>query len=347
MPLTLHAAWLHFDASFPDGQLFFWAETTDNFAQDRINERINGGSTDVAPINGSESGSGNGIESGSANGGGRPRSTKIPSHPFQASAGQVRALLAHIIPDLKTATLQPTNMTVWLPTAMGAPVTRRGVLQQSADLQGVQTIARSTVAPVVTLEPWQVTGVTLPALDVLATLGHLDSHTNDGGSSATWRRFRLGNDLLFWSNAAKLALEFLAGQNYLPTIRTSPDGRFYAVWQPALLDNTLQWRIDQLTAMMPPVCRAYELGSLAAAPTPAGLLEHFLAAMVDGAVRHWVHGEVGDEAAQAAFQEKPAQQWLYHLTGAQRQIRLSPLPRPRTVSGVALLDRTATSDKGR
>ncbi len=296
MPLTLHAAWLRFDAPFPDGQLFFWAETTDNLSEDRPN----GLPTDLPPSNGN----------------GRQRATKIPSHPFQASAGRVRALLADLIPDLKTATFQPANTTVWLPTAAGAPVTRRGVLYQSTTLQNAGGDGPAP-PPAVTLEPWQVTGVTLPALDVLATLGHLDSHINNGGSTRSWRRFRLGNDLLFWSNAAKLALEFLAGQHYLPTLRTSTDGRFYAVWQPALLDSALTWRLDHLTAIMPPVCRAYDLEALADAPPPAALMEHFLAAMIDHAVRDWFSAGAGAMT--------PAGHWLERLTVTQRQLALPPM----------------------
>ncbi len=225
-------------------------------------------------------------------------------------------MLGDLIPDLKHTTLQPTNSTVWLPTAAGAPVTRRGVLHHSSVIQNAGK-ASGEHAPVVTLEPWQITGMTLPATEILTTLGHLESHVTNNGTGGAWRRFRLGNDLLFWSNAAKLALEFLAGQHYLPAIRTNPDGRFFAIWQPALLDNSLQWRIDQLTAMMPPVCRAYELETLLEAPTAAALLEHFIAAMVDGAVRDWYPNTAGPLS--------PPGHWLERLTVAQRQMALPPL----------------------
>ena len=252
---------------------------------------------------------------------GRQRSAHIPSHPFQASAGQVRALLADLAPGLDGGGMQPANASVWLPTLQGMPVARRGVLHQATHLrQAGAPIEDSNIPPArLELANWQVTGVTLPALDVLTSLNHLDGPDSVGHPHG-WRRYRLGNDLIFWSNAAKIALEILVGQHYLPALRASADGRFYAVWQPALLDQPLRQRLTQLVALMPPVCRTYELNALEDAPHPAALTEHFLAALVDNAVREWAE----DPAPPSAT--SPALHWIERLRGPHRQLALPPQP---------------------
>jgi SNF2 family DNA or RNA helicase len=304
MPLTLHAAWLRFDAPFPDGQLFLWAENVDRIDND-------GG-----PPN-----SGNGADASIHTANGRHRSARIPSHPFQASAGQVRALLANLAPGLDGGSVQPANATVWLPTIQGTPVARRGVLHQATHLR--QTGASSENVSLPPLRPelanWQVTGVTLPALDVLTSLNHLDAPRGVNRPRG-WRHYRLGNDLIYWSNAAKIALEILVSQHYLPALRASSNGRFYATWQPALLDQPLRQRLTQLVTLMPPVCRAYELNALGDALHPAALTEHFLAALVDNAVREWAE----DPAPPSAI--SPALHWIERLRGPQRQLVLPPQP---------------------
>ncbi len=233
----------------------------------------------------------------------------------------MRALLADLAPGLDGGGIQPANASVWLPTLQGTPVARRGVLHQAAHLR--QTGASTEISNVPPTQPelasWQVTGVTLPALDVLTSLNHLDDPRGVSRPHG-WHRYRLGNDLIFWSNAAKIALEILVGQHYLPALRASADGRFYAVWQPALLDQPLRQRLAQLVRLMPPVCRAYELDALEDAPHPAALTEHFLAALVDNAVREWAE----DPAPPSAT--SPALHWIERLRGPHRQLALPPQP---------------------
>src|SRR4051812_24223562 len=131
---------------------------------------------------------------------------------------------------------------------------------------------------------------------------------------------RLGNDLLFWSNAAKFALEILVGQYYLPSLRNDPSGRLEAIWQPLLLDARIEQRREQLVRNMPPVCRAYNLDSLADAPAPTALTEHFVATLVDAAVRAW-----GKDLAPEATPSS-AQHWLKRLLSPQPYLHLPPQP---------------------
>ena len=100
----------------------------------------------------------------------------------------------------------------------------------------------------------------------------------------------MGNDLLYWSNAAKFALEILIGQHYVPALRMNGGSTLYALWQPALLDDRMKRRFAALVETMPTVCRAYAIDKPEDALAPADLTEHFVATVVDAAVRAWGSG---------------------------------------------------------
>ena len=296
MPFTIHAAWIRVDEPGSSSQLFLWAEDPDVVGKASPVPAIV--ATDVAR---------------SANA--RQRGPKIPSHPSQVSIGQLRALLTSDPIHVPVQTLQPANARVWLPSLDGLPLTRRSVFQSN----GSGRSGTVHVAETPTLAPWQVTGLALPPLEALYFLGQLSntaSRQNGGG----FHRMRLGNDLLFWSNAAKFALEILVGQYYLPSLRNDPSGRLEAIWQPLLLDARVEQRREQLVRTMPPVCRAYNLESLDDAPAPTALTEHFVAALVDAAVRAW-----GEDLAPEPT-ETAAHHWLNRLLSPQSHLRLPPQP---------------------
>lgn len=348
MPLTIHAAWIRVDDSGSDGQLFLWAEdpdlvgktlqpafasSTDSSSGASAIRTAHGGAHSAgaraAPFNRTTA-----IVSGAAVGGptsaaqpragrasaGRHRLPKIPSHPGQISLGQLRALLTAPPIRLDPGDLQLVNATVWLPTRQGVPLARRSVFQSSAGRNGNGHPGRvNPNEPEVTLAPWQVTGLALEPLQALYLLSQLGRESLQLGGELS-QRVRLSNDLLFWSNAAKFALELLVGQHYLPSLRADHTGRLDAVWQPILLDTRIEQRREQLVQLMPPICRAYNIDSPDAAPPPATLTEHFVATLVDTAVRHWGAAL----APEPSF--TPAQHWLYKLLSPQPQLNLPPQP---------------------
>jgi SNF2 family DNA or RNA helicase len=246
---------------------------------------------------------------------GRQRGPKIPSHPSQVSIGQLRALLTSAPIHLPVQNLHPANARVWLPSLEGVPLTRRSVFQSN----GSGRSGTVSVAETPTLMVWQVTGLALEPLAALNFLGQLNS-TGSRQNGDGFQRMRLGNDLLFWSNAAKFALEILVGQSYLPSLRNDPSGRLEAIWQPLLLDARVEQRREQLVHTMPPVCRAYNLDSLADAPAPAALTEHFVATLVDVAVRTW-----GANCA-PHVNGTAAEHWLNRLLSPQSHLHLPPQP---------------------
>jgi hypothetical protein len=301
MPFTIHAAWIRADESGSTSQLFLWAEDPDVAIKAPpvlATAEIDAARSATTRVTSS-----------------RQRGPKVPSHPSQVSIGQLRALLTSDPIRVAVPDLQPANARVWLPSLDGLPLTRRSVFQSN----GSGRSGTVRVAETPTLAQWQVTGLALPPLAALHFLGQMNSigSRQNGGN---FHRMRLGNDLLFWSNAAKFALEILVGQYYLPSLRNDPSGRLEAVWQPLLLDARVEQRREQLVRTMPPVCRAYNLDSLADAPAPTSLTEHFVASLVDAAVRSW-----GENLAPEPT-DSPAQHWLNRLLTPQSHLRLPPQP---------------------
>ena len=248
MPLTLHAAWIRADDGRAGGQLFLWAEDPDALLKAQPVAAAARSAHDT---------------------GGRHRPPKVPSHPGQAAIGQVRGVLTAEPLCIPVADLHPTSLTVWLPSQDGLPLARRSVFQ--AKTNGAARAGREGQSAPPRLVPWQVTGLALDPLPALHFLGHLGNTATRPGVGSALARMRPGNDLAFWSSAAKFALEILVGQHYLPSLRAMQGGQLEAAWQPILLDPRVEERREQLVRIMPPVCRAYNLDSPADAPAPAAL----------------------------------------------------------------------------
>ncbi len=306
MPLILHAAWLRIDPQLPDGSLFFWAENQEENAS-----APTGAGADSRPR----------TAGATAQNGARPRSAKVRSHPLQAPAAQLRSLLVEQMPALAAAELLPISASVWTPSVDGLPLLQRTLLSTAA---GRSTTAERDSA----LAPWQVTGFALAPLDALRCLTQLNNGNSEKSSTTAtiYHRLRMGKDLLFWSHVAKFALELLINQDYLPALHAHADGYLVAAWQPYVGDERLQARFDNLVRMMPPVCRSYNLASLAEAPSAAQLVEHFVAAVMDASIRRW-GAEIAPRAGNAATpapMAAPAQRWLAQLLNGKRRLNLPP-----------------------
>lgn len=315
MPFVLHAAWLRSGEPFADGSLFFWAEDSswsivtetplavvDRSAPDRFVVGAPG-------------------EPSSRNSETRLRLVKPLSHPAQISVGQLRAQLITAFPALTAQDLTPTSTTIWLPSQHDAPYTYRKQIQQQ--LNG-RTQASDPMAP--RLRLWQVTGLTLAPIAALRFLGHLDNgHGESSTGELLFAALRFSNDLLFWSNAAKFALQLLAGQHYLPTLRLQTPTQLLASWQPIFTESQVEAQFNQLVTSMPPICRAHDLVSPAEAPAPADLLNHFLTTLLDTAIRHW-GAAIATALPMTDQTQSKAQRWLLSLLQPYRTLELPPQP---------------------
>ncbi len=126
----------------------------------------------------------------------------------------------------------------------------------------------------------------------------------------------LGDDLIWWIAAARLVLELLAGQRYIPAIKQMDTQTFYALWQPVLDRPEDAARIAHLVKAAPPVVRAYlpaELQGEPDLPPVSWILEDFLSTVIDASVRTWQSPGrrplAGDDVAinwlNALFSENP------------------------------------------
>lgn len=320
MPFTIHAAWLPADSIVPRGQLFLWAESHTPAPVDENALAPSGDNGFSTPA--SVGGNGHAKESG-----GRSRPAKVPSHPDQLAVGQFRQMV-RMLATAEEMTSTPSNALVWLPTQNGRPLTRLGSFQK-----GVSALANGDAGPTF-LAPWQVTGVTLDPFHALTFLSRLNNQRliDVTEPSSPLRHARLGNDLRFWSHAAKTVLEVLAGQHLLPGLLADSNGRFQAIWQPQILDPIMRRGVEALIEAMPPICRAYNLESLDQALPPGLLTDHFIAALVDQAMRHWaapLQAQIGPD--NESFDRinpaiSPARQWLKSLLAPQPSLDLPPQP---------------------
>lgn len=312
MPFVLHGAWLRAEVSFPDGCFFFWAED----------------STLQESLEGTESSSGTASEA-RRHQETRPRTAKPLSHPAQLSAGQLRLHLLDLFPRLTAPTLKLTNTTVWLPSLQGAPLSHGHILQHQLSGNNFSngasqpTVQQATVH----LQAWQITGLALAPLAALDMLCHLNSQTTDQSSNQRlFTPMRLGNDLLFWSNAAKFTLQLLAGQHYLPTLRPQTANQLRAGWQPFFGETSVERQFELLTETMPPVCRAYHVATVSEAPPAAELLNTFVSTMLDAAVRHWgaAVSRFGEAQVMLSNGTSQGEQWLAALVTADSFLHLPP-----------------------
>ena len=261
---------------------------------------------------------------------------KIPSHPAQMPVGTLRQILRQLATASELTSLMgsPATASVWLPSQSDSPQTHLGSFQKGVNaLSGDKEPFR--------LKPWQITGLTL---DPFHTLAFLSRFTNQRlielpSSTSLFRHARLGNDLLFWSHAAKFVLELLAGQHFLPGLIPDSNGRFWAAWQPFLVEGSLRERLEYLVALMPPICRAYDLEKLEDAPSSAAIVEHFISVLINRAIREWAPGTAGSNGVgtdrdsigsiyrgRGPVHSSSGSMWLDGLSGKEPLLQLPPQP---------------------
>jgi SNF2 family DNA or RNA helicase len=206
----------------------------------------------------------------------RGRQPRVRPHPHAATPDQLRAALEAALPLApETAAAATATRVILLPASDAGPILPPWLLPELED----------EVLEAPHLAPWKVSGLTLDALtalDLLVTLP-LDQPLALG---------RWGADLRYWAEVAKLGLELLARQKYLPGMSQDEEqGQYRAQWLPVLDEPRDRARLSALAQAMPPVCRALylpgETPDPASAPAPHALLDAFVKRLLDRAPREW------------------------------------------------------------
>ncbi len=223
---------------------------------------------------------------------GRLARKSIPRHPFQARPEE----LARLASAAAQAAAEMT-CTVRLPTRAGGwPLPSPDV---ATDQPGD--------APAPGLAPWNITGLALAPADAVAWLAGRPANPEQHYD-------HFGSDLQLWSQAARLLLELLARERFLPTIAPQDDE---ARWQLLLTDANDHSRVQTLADALPPVCRAVvpprQDPDTCVPPGADTLVTGFLHTGADALIRRWLNGP---SLAPQASKSKPvpaAQQWLAAL----------------------------------
>jgi SNF2 family DNA or RNA helicase len=167
------------------------------------------------------------------------------------------------------------------------------------------------------LRSWQIPAVAIDPADAFFLLSSLPGGENLPHDLA------LGDDLLLWQAAARLAMEAAAQQKLLPGVVADQSGKvLYARWSPVLDGPRDGPRLARLSQAMPPLCRAGEPADGQELPARF-LLDSFLSSTVDGLVRRW------HAAPKVAGSDTITQHWLAALHAQSAQIDLSSAERPR------------------
>jgi len=216
------------------------------------------------------------------------RQPKRAPHPFHSTPTTLRERLAH--PVYSAPPFAEHTETLWLPS-IHTPI-------PSPELLATGAMVPTEGAPV--LMPWQVNGLLVPlahALDVL--LAPQSARTT-------------GADVLAWRMAAQLALQLVAAQQVMPVMQREGFS-LRAGWRPRP-DPPTAHTIMTLAHNLPPLCRA-AAPDPSAAPSPRALLDDFLAAAVDAAIRDM-------HITPTIAATTPGGAWLHALLGLDSRVHI-------------------------
>jgi hypothetical protein len=152
------------------------------------------------------------------------------------------------------------------------------------------------------LKPIEITGVALTAGEAVRCLVELDESES-----------RLGDDILFWRTAARMALEFMARERIIPVLGANGD-QAVGRWVP-LLQGSDRDRFSQLAAAMPAACRSV-VSADETELSANDLLFEFLAYAVDNLARNWLVERYGGTRSSASGEGAAAaiRSWISSLT---------------------------------
>jgi hypothetical protein len=180
-----------------------------------------------------------------------------------------------------------------LPTIDGSPL-------PSPHLVVEKTIEKSDTEPV--LSPWEVKGIALSPTDAVSILCSASSQNIP----------QLGDSLRFWITVSRYAIELLAGQQFMPSVRECDD-KIYARWTPLFAEPE---RMALLMKSMPPLCQSYVGDGI---PAGRDIIQEFVTSVVDQSIRRWVRKSRPELEHSSIWDE-----WLGALQSGNANVKGSP-----------------------
>jgi SNF2 family DNA or RNA helicase len=240
---------------------------------------------------------------------GRP-SPIVRDHPFGASHDLLADVLAEFgdaVSDLVRKAAED-ELTLWLPTGPAGPAASPDLIRDDGAGRGTAagSAARSRLAawavPALTFEP-------AAAVPLLALLGQPVTSQPELRSG----RGVVGSSVLHLAAIAGLAADLAARGRVLPGLDEVGKGVYAATWRPVLAGADAL-RARELTAGLPPLCRALD----AAGEPAAAVFAQALGGLTDASVRGRLSSEVGFAIlpVRSAGRAAPlVERWLAALTG--------------------------------
>ncbi|MFA4836198.1 MAG: DEAD/DEAH box helicase [Dehalococcoidia bacterium] len=197
------------------------------------------------------------------------QSKKPQRHPFTLSIDALAKTVGGLSEGLIAQSASPAVLPVLLPSTGKGPLS-------SPDLILAERIKGTGK---ITLISWEIDTLTLDPVDALDFLISLPSESS--------HEVAFGNSLHFWAEAAKLSLELMTKQCFIPAVtedKHDGNNHFRAVWE-AVIDEEDSKRVQLLSNSMPPICRAFSLPEGKRPLLPSALVLNFLHRTVDAFIR--------------------------------------------------------------
>lgn len=234
-----------------------------------------------------------------------PAATGLPAdiqvralHPLALPADALRQLVGDRWEGLLAAGAADATVTLRLPSTDDEPCL-------SPHIADSLTPAAPSSQP--ELRSWAVPCLRFAPADAIDLLTSLPAQLAD--------QVAIGSSLQYWARLARIVVELLAAERFVPDVIELSDGRHLAQWRALLNEQDHTRRLAALISAMPPVCRCAETGH--DSPQSAAIVEDFLHATTDSMIRLSL---AGDPLVQSLQQGEDAGDpfevnWLRALVG--------------------------------
>ena len=239
---------------------------------------------------------------------GKRRSKRLLPHPFALDSDSLRELAVNLSAEVNDESAKPGNLTILLPSTSTEPLASSRLICRG-EMKGDKET---------NLVPWEIVTVALApdiALDFLLSLPNQSPHG-----------LVFGGSLCFWIEAAKLSIELIARQCFIPTIRENRLGNTVgpqAVWE-TLIEGEDRERVQLLSDSMPSCCRAIQHPDDGGSSSPAALVLSFLDQTVDAFVRRSLSSKaLLPPSSRRGKTASLPEQWLEALSSRDPEFKVS------------------------
>ncbi len=163
---------------------------------------------------------------------------EIANHPYAVSSEELLSCLQHAQLDVETA--EATSLHLKLPHDLLDPWPSDRLVSIMGDYEHASD-------PL--LGEFRVPSIAIEPAHAIRLLHNLERHSHDV-------TFEVGQSVHFWTSTAKLTLDLLVDQRFIPTLLQVDRKHLTATWVPWLHDEEVVTRFGLLLRAMPPVARA-------------------------------------------------------------------------------------------